>query len=113
MQHPGGGELITDVAGRDCTKEFEDFGHSSDAKQTLKQYKIGELVEVSAFLKKFIEFCQRKNSSFLFLNISFPPQEDKRANRNKKTTTTKNIIETDQDTEVIKKRRKIRFFFCA
>lgn len=46
-QHPGGGELISDVAGRDCTKEFEDFGHSTDAKQLLKKYKIGELIEVN------------------------------------------------------------------
>lgn len=38
--------MIADVAGKDATKDFEDFGHSSDAKQTLKQFKIGELVEV-------------------------------------------------------------------
>lgn len=47
LQHPGGGELIIDVAGRDCTKEFYDIGHSSDAKQTMKKFKIGELVEVN------------------------------------------------------------------
>lgn len=38
--------MIGDVAGKDCTKEFDDFGHSSDAKQILKKFKIGELVEV-------------------------------------------------------------------
>lgn len=46
LKHPGGGDLITDVAGRDATKEFDDSGHSSDAKQVLKKYEIGELVEV-------------------------------------------------------------------
>ncbi|XP_031632631.1 cytochrome b5-like isoform X2 [Contarinia nasturtii] len=40
--HPGGGELISDVAGRDCTKEFDEFGHSNDAKQTLQKFKIGK-----------------------------------------------------------------------
>ncbi|KAJ6643221.1 Cytochrome b5 [Pseudolycoriella hygida] len=43
--HPGGGELITEFAGRDATKGFEDFGHSGDAKKLLKQLKIGEIVE--------------------------------------------------------------------
>ncbi|XP_015596998.1 cytochrome b5-like [Cephus cinctus] len=44
-QHPGGGELITEFAGKDGTVAFDDFGHSSDAKNDMKQYKIGELVE--------------------------------------------------------------------
>lgn len=46
IKHPGGGELITEWAGRDATKGFDDFGHSGDAKKLLKQLKIGELVEV-------------------------------------------------------------------
>lgn len=45
-QHPGGEELILDVAGRDCTNAFEEAGHSTDATNMLKKYKIGELVEV-------------------------------------------------------------------
>ncbi|KAL1489934.1 hypothetical protein ABEB36_013860 [Hypothenemus hampei] len=43
--HPGGGDLITEYAGKDCTKGFDDFGHSSDAKKMLKQYKIGEIIQ--------------------------------------------------------------------
>ncbi|XP_018573728.1 cytochrome b5 [Anoplophora glabripennis] len=43
--HPGGGELITEWAGKDCTKAFDDFGHSGDAKRDLKALKIGEVVE--------------------------------------------------------------------
>lgn len=58
LQHPGGGELITDVAGRDCTKEFDDFGHSSDAKELLKKYKVGELVEVNInFIAPLLRQC--------------------------------------------------------
>lgn len=49
MKHPGGGELITEWAGRDATKGFDDFGHSGDAKKLLKNLKIGELVEVYHF----------------------------------------------------------------
>nr|XP_029728019.1 cytochrome b5-like [Aedes albopictus] len=41
--HPGGPELVTDFAGRDGTKDFDDFGHSSTAMEMLKQYKVGEL----------------------------------------------------------------------
>ncbi|XP_056631644.1 cytochrome b5-like [Diorhabda sublineata] len=44
-EHPGGGELITEWAGKDATKEFDDFGHSLDAKKDLKKYHIGEVVE--------------------------------------------------------------------
>lgn len=33
-------------SGRDATEPFEDIGHSTDARQMMKSYKIGELVEV-------------------------------------------------------------------
>lgn len=45
--HPGGAELVLEHAGKDCTKVFNDFGHSSDALKDLKKLKIGELVDVS------------------------------------------------------------------
>jgi len=32
--------------GRDATEPFEDIGHSTDARQMMESYKIGELVEV-------------------------------------------------------------------
>ncbi|XP_064541626.1 cytochrome b5 type B [Drosophila montana] len=41
--HPGGPELILEVAGKDATKAFNNAGHSPDAVQQLKQYKIGEV----------------------------------------------------------------------
>ncbi|KAJ8981311.1 hypothetical protein NQ317_015444 [Molorchus minor] len=43
--HPGGGDLITEWAGKDCTKAFDDFGHSGDAKKEMKTMKIGEVRE--------------------------------------------------------------------
>ncbi|XP_057672905.1 cytochrome b5-like [Diorhabda carinulata] len=50
--HPGGGELITEWAGKDGTKDFDDFGHSLDAKKELKKLKIGEVVEEEKKNKK-------------------------------------------------------------
>ncbi|XP_059470358.1 cytochrome b5 [Neocloeon triangulifer] len=44
-EHPGGEEVLLEQAGRDGTESFEDVGHSSDARELMKQYKIGELVE--------------------------------------------------------------------
>lgn len=52
-QHPGGHELITEWAGKDGTKAFDDFGHSGDAKKDMKRYKIGEVTPVSIDLSVF------------------------------------------------------------
>ncbi|XP_078256920.1 cytochrome b5 type B isoform X2 [Rhinoraja longicauda] len=41
--HPGGEEVLFEQAGGDATESFEDVGHSSDAREMLKQYFIGEL----------------------------------------------------------------------
>jgi cytochrome b involved in lipid metabolism len=46
-QHPGGEEVMLEQAGKDATENFEDVGHSSDARDLMKQYLIGELAEVS------------------------------------------------------------------
>lgn len=47
QQHPGGEEVLLEQAGKDATEEFEDVGHSSDAREVMQKYKIGELIEVS------------------------------------------------------------------
>ncbi|XP_011345689.1 cytochrome b5 isoform X2 [Ooceraea biroi] len=44
-EHPGGEEVLLEQAGYDATEPFEDIGHSSDARQMMEQYKIGEIVE--------------------------------------------------------------------
>ncbi|KAK1447445.1 cytochrome b5 [Colletotrichum melonis] len=43
--HPGGIEVLKDVAGSDGTESFEYVGHSEDAYKTLKEFQIGVLVE--------------------------------------------------------------------
>jgi len=44
-EHPGGEEVLLEQAGKDGTENFEDVGHSTDARTLMKQYLIGELVE--------------------------------------------------------------------
>lgn len=40
--HPGGAEVMLDVAGQDADEFFEDIGHSKEARAELKEYLIGE-----------------------------------------------------------------------
>lgn len=44
-QHPGGEEVVLEHVGRDGTEPFENIGHSSDAREMMEPYKIGELVD--------------------------------------------------------------------
>ncbi|KAJ0056261.1 hypothetical protein NL108_004552, partial [Boleophthalmus pectinirostris] len=41
--HPGGEEVLLEQAGADATESFEDVGHSTDAREMLEQYYVGEL----------------------------------------------------------------------
>nr|CCA14408.1 cytochrome b5 putative [Albugo laibachii Nc14] len=41
--HPGGPETILEMAGKDANEEFEDIGHSSDARQQLQEFLIGKV----------------------------------------------------------------------
>ncbi|NWR86483.1 CYB5B protein, partial [Furnarius figulus] len=54
-EHPGGEEVLLEQAGRDATESFEDVGHSTDAREMLKQYYIGEVhpVRPSCFCFSF------------------------------------------------------------
>ncbi|KAK1344052.1 hypothetical protein QTO34_014611 [Cnephaeus nilssonii] len=42
-EHPGGEEVLREQAGGDATENFEDVGHSMDARELSKTYIIGEL----------------------------------------------------------------------
>ncbi|NWQ80478.1 CYB5B protein, partial [Columbina picui] len=52
FQHPGGEEVLLEQAGRDATESFEDVGHSTDAREMLKQYYIGEVHPVRTVSKR-------------------------------------------------------------
>jgi len=42
-EHPGGEEVLMDVAGQDATEAFEDVGHSDEAREILAGLKVGIL----------------------------------------------------------------------
>merc|ERR1712241_1319728 len=44
-EHPGGEEILIENAGLDATEAFEDVGHSTDAREMLREYLVGELIE--------------------------------------------------------------------
>jgi len=64
-EHPGGEEVILDVAGQFASDPFEDVGHSEDARELLDQYLIGELPEeeheVVRDVKDELAFPDQKN----------------------------------------------------
>lgn len=41
---------MLEQAGKDATENFEDVGHSSDARDLMKQYLIGQVAEVGLYL---------------------------------------------------------------
>ncbi|EHK23871.1 uncharacterized protein TRIVIDRAFT_179320 [Trichoderma virens Gv29-8] len=42
-EHPGGEEVLLDVAGQDATEAFEDVGHSDEARESLAALIVGDL----------------------------------------------------------------------
>ncbi|KAI7861916.1 cytochrome b5 [Spinellus fusiger] len=45
MEHPGGEDILFSEAGKDVTEAFEDIGHSTDARDIMEKYYVGELEE--------------------------------------------------------------------
>ncbi|GBM16199.1 Cytochrome b5 [Araneus ventricosus] len=58
-EHPGGEEVLLDQAGKNATEAFEDIGHSTDARELMKQYRIGELCEEDK--KKIVEIEEKNH----------------------------------------------------
>mmetsp|Transcript_13814 Transcript_13814/g.55541 ORF Transcript_13814/g.55541 Transcript_13814/m.55541 type:complete len:143 (-) Transcript_13814:5750-6178(-) len=45
LDHPGGEDILVETSGRDATREFEDVGHSTEARSALKDLYVGTLRE--------------------------------------------------------------------
>lgn len=61
--HPGGAEVMLDVAGGDADEFFEDIGHSKDAREELKKYLIGDFKMDAATLAKMKADAEAKNAA--------------------------------------------------
>jgi len=44
-EHPGGEEVLLEQAGKEATEAFEDVGHSTDARELMQKFKVGEVIE--------------------------------------------------------------------
>uniref|UniRef100_A0A2K5I6X1 Cytochrome b5 heme-binding domain-containing protein n=1 Tax=Colobus angolensis palliatus TaxID=336983 RepID=A0A2K5I6X1_COLAP len=62
-EHPGGEEVLLEQAGVDASESFEDVGHSSDAREMLKQYYIGDIHPLLVIL----DFTHHRCCSLRFL----------------------------------------------
>eukprot|EP00428_Durinskia_dybowskii_P057803 CAMPEP_0170316802 /NCGR_PEP_ID=MMETSP0116_2-20130129/59048_1 /TAXON_ID=400756 /ORGANISM="Durinskia baltica, Strain CSIRO CS-38" /LENGTH=126 /DNA_ID=CAMNT_0010569399 /DNA_START=55 /DNA_END=432 /DNA_ORIENTATION=+ len=58
--HPGGAEVMLDVAGQNADEFFEDIGHSKEARQELQKYLIGTFKLDEATLAKMKADAERK-----------------------------------------------------
>ena len=58
--HPGGAEVMLDVAGQNADEFFEDIGHSKEAREELKKYYIGDFKVDEAALKAMKEAAAKK-----------------------------------------------------
>jgi len=50
--HPGGAEVLLDVAGQNADEFFEDIGHSNEARKELQKHYVGEIDPASLELLK-------------------------------------------------------------
>merc|ERR1712066_15543 len=44
-EHPGGEEILIETAGKDASEAFEDVGHSTDAREMMEEYFLGDVRE--------------------------------------------------------------------
>ncbi|XP_023029470.1 cytochrome b5 [Leptinotarsa decemlineata] len=64
-EHPGGEEVLLEHAGKDGSEAFEEADHSSDARELMTKYQIGELNEAERkpiIKRKTISFDSEESS---------------------------------------------------
>ncbi|KAK3934808.1 hypothetical protein QBC46DRAFT_462423 [Diplogelasinospora grovesii] len=50
--HPGGADVLIDVAGKDATEEYENAGHSEDALEIMQAFRVGTVTGAKKFTPK-------------------------------------------------------------
>ena len=58
VQHPGGEEVYKNNSGKICTEDWEDVGHSNNARELMRKYCIGDLHPVC---NKYRKLCDSFN----------------------------------------------------
>ena len=67
-EHPGGEEVLLEIAGNDGTEPFEEVGHSEDARELLVDYYIGELhADDKVYDYSTFEYLKR---SFMMISLA-------------------------------------------
>lgn len=61
--HPGGAEVMLDVAGQDADEFFEDIGHSNEARKEMKKYLIGNFKLDEKTLAAMKEAAEKKKNA--------------------------------------------------
>uniref|UniRef100_A0A8C5JKR2 Cytochrome b5 n=5 Tax=Passeriformes TaxID=9126 RepID=A0A8C5JKR2_JUNHY len=73
-EHPGGEEVLREQAGGDATENFEDVGHSTDARTLSESFIIGELHPVTMIFFVFVFLfitCWLSIPKLLFQKLPF------------------------------------------
>ncbi|KAG9400779.1 hypothetical protein AC1031_010217 [Aphanomyces cochlioides] len=60
-EHPGGSDLVMEQAGQDANDEFEDIGHSADARKMLDKLLVGTLKEAEQGEKPAVATTEKAN----------------------------------------------------
>ncbi|KAJ5200176.1 Cytochrome b5 [Penicillium cf. griseofulvum] len=61
--HPGGADVLLDVAGTDATEAYEDVGHSEDANEILETYLVGTVKDAHEFVQRKVVRVIKPTSS--------------------------------------------------
>ncbi|KAL8095680.1 cytochrome b5 [Apium graveolens] len=59
--HPGGDEVLLSSTGKDATDDFEDVGHSDNAREMMEKYYIGEIDAATVPQKRTFTSPQQSN----------------------------------------------------